>query len=152
MTHPDEIMVRLGDAMARAQQGDRTGARAAYQRLWDQVGPDGDPFHRCAVAHSMADVQDEPHDERTWDRRALDAAEQLTDERVAAGGVATPAAGLLPSLHLNLADVSLRLGDLGAARHHVAAGRAALPALPDDGYRATVEGGLRRVEGELGSR
>lgn len=146
---PDEVMVRMGQALELAQQGDRPGARSRFEALWAEVGPDGDPFHRVAIAHQLADVQDDPLEELAWDERALAAAELLTDERVAAGGVATGAASLYPSLHLNLADVLLRLGRPDRAAHHVAAGRAALGALPDDGYRQLIVGGLDRVEAAL---
>jgi hypothetical protein len=52
----DEVMVRVGEAVGLAQRGDRTGARALISALWEEVGADGDPFRRCAIAHSMADV------------------------------------------------------------------------------------------------
>jgi hypothetical protein len=149
MSEPDDVMRRLVAALELAQAGDRTGARARYEEIWAALGSDGDPFHRCAVAHAMADVQDDPRDELVWDARALDAAQLLTDERVAAAGVAGPARSFRPSLHLNLADVHLRLGDRAEAARHVAAGRAALDALADDGYRAMVAGGLDRVAGAL---
>jgi hypothetical protein len=149
MSEPHDVMRRLGAALELAQSGDRAGARLRYEEIWADVGPEGDPFHRCAVAHAMADVQDDPRDELRWDARALEAAELLTDERVADAGVAGPARSFRPSLHLNLADVHLRLGDRAEAAHHVAAGRAALDALADDGYRAMVVGGLDRVAGAL---
>jgi hypothetical protein len=147
----DEVMVRVGRAMGIAQRGDRTGARALFLALWEEVGADGDPFHRCAIAHSMADVQDELADELMWDVRALEAADLLTDERVAAGGVSGPVTGFYPSLHLNLADVYLRLGDTDRAGEHVVACRAALGALEDGGYRRMIVDALERVDGQLRS-
>lgn len=149
---PDEIMARVGVAMAAAQQGDRAEARALFAATWDDVGGDGDPFHRCAVAHSMADVQDDPHDELAWDLRALEAADLLTDERIEAGGVAGSVRGFYPSLHLNLADVYLRLGQDDLSREHLLLGRAALDALSDDGYAHMIRDALDRVERELSSR
>jgi hypothetical protein len=150
-TIPDRVMSELGEAMARGAGpgADRVGARAALARLWDEVGPDGDPFHRCAIAHTLADLQDDVRDELAWDLRALAAADALTDDRVAAGGVATTAAGFYPSLHLNLADAHRRLGDHERAAHHVAAGTAALAALPDDGYRQMIADALARIESRL---
>jgi len=59
-------------------------------------GESGDPFHRCALAHAMADVQDDVHEELLWDLRRLAAADLLTDERAARGGVAGPVAGFCP--------------------------------------------------------
>jgi hypothetical protein len=149
---PDEIMTRVGVAMAAAQQGDRSEARALFTAIWADVGDDGDPFHRCAVAHSMADVQDDPQDELVWDLRALEAASLLTDERVEAGGVAGSVRSFYPSLHLNLAEDHRALGEDDLAREHLLLGRAALDALSDDGYAHMIRDALDRVERELSSR
>lgn len=143
------VMARIGTAIAASQSGDRDAARRQLADAWLQLGPDGDPFHRCALAHAMADVQDDLREELWWDLHALEAAGLLTDERVHAGGVVGPAAGLYPSLHLNLADVYLRLGEPERSAEHVASARAALQHLPDDGYRAMIEQALERVEREL---
>ena len=78
---PDGVMARIGQAMELAQQGRRDDARTLFAGLWDELGPDGDPLHRVTVAHWMADVQDDPRDELTWDERALEAAGSVTDER-----------------------------------------------------------------------
>src|SRR5690349_12798297 len=86
-------MGRIGEAMALGQRGERAPARALFAEVWAAIGEDGDPFHRCALAHAMADVQDDVADELLWDERALAAADELTDERVAAGGVPTGVAG-----------------------------------------------------------
>ena len=145
----DDIMSEVGLALGEGQQGDREGARLRLQALWDRVGGDGDAFHRCAIAHSMADVQDDLHDVLRWDLIALSAADELTDDRVAAGGVAGSAASLYPSLHLNLADVYLRLAERESSLEHVVAGRAALVHLDDDGYRAMISEALERVERQL---
>jgi hypothetical protein len=146
---PDAVMVRYGEALARSQGGDRDGARAQFDALWAEVGAHGDPLHRCAIAHAMADVQDELQDELVWDLRALAAAGELTDGRVAAAGVANPVAAFYPSLHLNIGDVYRRLGDVGRARDHLELGREALDALPDDGYGAMVRGGFDRLAARL---
>jgi hypothetical protein len=150
MTGPDEIMQRIGEGIAASQRGERSLARSIFGAVWDQIGgTDGDPFHRCAVAHSMADVQDDLEDELAWDLRALEAADLLTDERVQAGGVAGTAVGFYPSLHLNLADVYRRLGRTDSAREHVRLANEAVSALPDDGYGAVIRGGLARIEHQL---
>ncbi|MEW2442956.1 hypothetical protein [Micromonospora marina] len=86
------------------QHGRREDARDLFTRIWDEIGGEqGDPLHVCVLAHAMADVQDDVRQELVWDRRALAAADLLTDEQVARAGVPMPAAGLYPSLHLNLA-------------------------------------------------
>ena len=149
MTEPDEIMQRFGDGLAASQNGDRDLARSTFEALCAKVGDDGDPFHRCAIAHAMADVQDDPHDELTWDLASLEAAGGLTDERLAAAGVRGSARSFQPSMHLNLADVYQRLARHDESRHHLHAGLASLDALGDDGYRRMIREGLARIERKL---
>lgn len=144
-------MERAAEALAAGQRGDRAGARSIFEELWVDIGGDhGDPFHRCALAHWMADVQDDPNDELEWDLRALDAAGSVTDARVAEAGMPGPASALYPSLHLNLADVYLRLDDQERSRSHLELGRSTIGSLPDDGYAAMIREGLDRVEQRLG--
>jgi hypothetical protein len=147
---PDPVLVRINDGIMRNQRGDRAGARAVLTEIWDDLGPGGDPLHRCALAHAMADAQDDPHEELAWDERALDAAALITDERAAAAGVAFPVAAFYPSLHLNLGDVHHRLGHDEQARHHLEKGREAVGALGDDGYAQMIRGGLDRLAERLG--
>lgn len=151
MTEPDGIMQRIGEGIGASQRGDRSLARSIFEAVWDQIGgTDGDPFHRCAVAHSMADVQADIQDELLWDLRALEAASLLTDERVQADGVTGTALSFYPSLHLNLADVYRRLGELDSALEHVRLGNKTVDALPDDGYGAMIREALARIEQRLG--
>jgi hypothetical protein len=56
---------------------------------------------------------------------------------------------LLSSLHLNLADVYRRLGDVAKAREHVAAGNAAIARLAGDGYSEMVATALSRISFSL---
>jgi hypothetical protein len=62
-TEPDPIMIGIGEGIAKSQAGDRARARSIFNAVWEQIGDDGDPLHRCALAHSMADVQDDPRQE-----------------------------------------------------------------------------------------
>ncbi|MET9295059.1 hypothetical protein [Streptomyces sp. NPDC003077] len=68
----------MGQAVMLHRGGDREEARNRLRALWEEVGPRGDPFHRCALAHYLADTQDDPLDELHWDLMALDAAERST--------------------------------------------------------------------------
>jgi hypothetical protein len=138
-------MAAVGEGIELNQRGERDAARQHFAQLWQRLGPDGDPLHRCAIAHSMADTHDDPHEELTWDLRALEAAESLTDERVQQAGVPGTVAGFYPSLHLNLGDVYRRLGDTERAREHLALGQAATDALADDGYARMIRTGLDRL-------
>ncbi len=145
----DTVLAEVGLGIGWAQQGDRTGARLLFAQLWGQVGPQGDALHRCAIAHSMADVQDDPRDELQWDLLAFDAARDLDDRRLGEAGMAATVGNLFPSLHLNLGDVYRRLGDRQHAFLHLSAGRQALQRLPDDGYRSMISDGLDRLERRL---
>lgn len=149
-TEPDLAMQRIGDGIVAHQQGDDDLARSIYQEVWEAIGAEGgDALCRCALAHSMADVQVDPQAELVWDLRALDAADLLTDERVRSAGVPGTARGFYPSLHLNLADIYRRLGDDVHARQHVQRGKANLGFLVDDGYGAMIRDGLERIERQL---
>jgi hypothetical protein len=139
---PDEIVVAVAEAAALGHGGDRAAARRALEELWGRVGPDGDALRRCAVAHALADVCDDPVDEVAWDERALAAADDITDERARDAGATGPVAAFYPSLHLNLGEGYRKLGDDARARQHLARGLAAVDALPDDGYGRLIRGGL----------
>ena len=142
---PDEVLDGVGQALAAIGQGDRDGARTRLEELWVRVGTGGDPLHRCAIAHTLADVQDDPHDELVWDQRALDAAKTVDAERMLLAGMPGTPRGLLPSLHLNLADVLMRLDRRHEAAAHVHLGELELDALPADGYRVMIADGLERI-------
>ena len=145
-TVPDDVLVRVGTAIALGGTGHRAEASALLSTLWQDIGGElGDPLHRCAIAHSMADAQDDPTEELRWDVRALEAAGLLTDERVIRAGMPGSAAGLFASLHLNLGDCYRRLGDRDSAREHLHRGIAALPALDEAGDGSMVREGLDRL-------
>lgn len=147
---PDPTMTRIGQGLALSQGGDREAARGLFGAIWNDIGGEsGDPFHCCALAHAMADVQDDVREELAWDQRALGAADLITDERAAQGGIAGSVRGFYPSLHLNLADCYRRLGDLDRAREHLRRGRAAVDALGDDGYGQLIKSGLDRLDERL---
>jgi tetratricopeptide (TPR) repeat protein len=150
MIEPDETMIRIERGLELGRGGDREAARRLFAQVWDDLGGDGgDPLHRCALAHAMADVQDDAHDELVWDLRALDAADSITDERAAQAGVAGPVVGFYPSLHLNLGDCYRRLGRPERAREHLQRGLAAAARSPDDGYARLVKEGLDRLAERL---
>ena len=53
MTEPDPTMTRIGRGIELSQQGEREAARAVFAEVWSDIGGEvGDPFHRCALAHS----------------------------------------------------------------------------------------------------
>ncbi len=150
MTEPDAVMARIGEGIALRERGERVAARDLFAQVWSEIGGEnGDPFHRCALAHSMADVQYDVHEELAWDLRALAAADLLTNERAARGGVAGSVAGFYPSLHLNLGECYRKLGEVDRAREHLDRGRASVDALGNDGYGQMIKGGLDRLADRL---
>jgi len=95
---PDATMTRVGEGMQLSHRGERQAARQLFDEVWNQIGGDsGDPFHRCALAHAMADVQDDVHQELIWDMRALEAADLITRERAVEAGVTSQVRGFYPS-------------------------------------------------------
>ncbi len=149
MTTTDATMDAITAAVTRARGGDRDGGRAGLQRLWAELGPLGDPLHRCTLAHHLADLHDDPAEALAWDVRALDAAHALTDERTEAHHPGLRVRGFYPSLHLNLADNYRRLGSFTAAHRELAAARTHLSALPDDDYGALIRTALDEIEGAI---
>jgi len=150
MTEPDAVMARIGEGIALRECGERVAARDLFEQVWSEIGGEnGDPFHRCALAHSMADVQDDVHEELAWDLRALAATDLLTDERAARGGVAGSVAGFYPSLHLNLGECYRKLGEVDRAREHLDRGRASIDDLGNDGYGQMIKDGLDQLADRL---
>ena len=149
MSVPDETMAEFAAAVALGRGGARAEARRRLTDLWARVGPDGDPLHRVSIAHFLADLQDDVRAELRWDERALAAAGDLTDERAQQYDAALRVRGLLPSLHLNLADCLRRLGDAPGARQHLAQAEASVDELADDAYGRMIRAGLWHVREAL---
>ncbi|MEV1170896.1 hypothetical protein [Nonomuraea sp. NPDC049784] len=147
----DPTITRIGQGVElHHHRGQREAARDLFAQIWDDIGGEqGDPLHICVLAHAMADVQDDVHQELMWDLRALAAADLVTDERVAQAGVTLSAAGLYPSLHLNLSECYRKLGDLDRAREHLQQARTTIGALGDDEYAQLIKSGLERQAEQL---
>ncbi|KAF4408188.1 hypothetical protein CRI70_05430 [Streptomyces sp. Ru87] len=139
-------MTRIGQAAMLHRGGDREEARNRFADLWEEIGEDGDPLHRCTLAHYMADTQDDPAEELRWDLRALAAADSLTDDRVRRHHGSVSLRGFYPSLHLNLAADYEKLGRFAEARAALGRARAAAPALGDDAYGDGIRAALDRLE------
>ncbi|WP_067544872.1 hypothetical protein [Nocardia crassostreae] len=149
MTVVDDVMIAINDAVTLGHQGNTAQAREQLTELWETMGADGDPLHRVTLAHFMADLQDHAADTLTWDLRALDAVDSLTDERARQHHESLHVQGFYPSLHLNLADCYRRLGAFDTAHTHLAAARRRADALEDDGYGRGVLAGIENVEAAL---
>ncbi len=57
---------------------------------------------------------------------------------------------MYPSLHVNLADVMHRTGDIAGARRHLGLAQQASDALADDGYGRMIRSGIERLARLLG--
>jgi hypothetical protein len=145
-TIDDPILARISDALELYNSGRRAEAREAFAVMWADMEY-GDPFHRCVLAHYMADAQDDPAEELVWDRRALDAADLIARQRPDEPSLSV--LSLYPSLHLNLADVLHRTGNDADARKHLDQARIASDSLADDGYGQMIRHGIERLEARL---
>jgi len=111
------IQERIRAAARQREAGDIAGARALLVAVQDDADKSS-AFDRLFFAHTFADVQPDLAGELEWDLTALSALEKLTGEEGAAEGVPGGKAGLLSSLHLNVADVQRRLGNEDEAQRH----------------------------------
>jgi hypothetical protein len=145
-TIDDPMLARISDALELYNSGRRAEAREAFTAMWTEMEY-GDPFHRCVLAHYMADAQDEPAEELKWDRRALEAADQIARQRPDEPSLSV--LSLYPSLHLNLADVLHRTGDNAAARKHLDLARIASDSLADDSYGQMIRHGIELLAARL---
>jgi len=100
----------------------------------------------------MADLQDEPQEELTWDLRALEAAGLLTDARLQRVHPSLSVAALYPSLLLNVAEAYRKVGDLGKARGYAGQAENAVDVLPDTEYGGLIRTGIARLAARLESR
>jgi tetratricopeptide (TPR) repeat protein len=142
----DPVLVQISEALALYNAGRRGEAREAFAMMWAEL-QDGDAFHRCILAHYMADAQDDPAEELKWDRRALEAADSIARERPDEASLTL--LSLYPSLHLNLADVLHRTGDIAGARKHLQQAQQASDALTDDSYSQMIRHGIERLAARL---
>ncbi len=132
----DATIDTIVHAQDLAANGDREGARALYDTLWEEATHAGDQYQACVVAHFMAHAYSEPAAQLDWHLRALRAADAVGDERVRA---------FHPSLYANLGDVYLRLGNLAQALAFIAKARETEHALQDDGYGRMMRSLIIRV-------
>ena len=146
----DDVMARVTAAVQRGQAGERAPARRELESMWAEVEQGGgDDFHRCVIAHFLADLQDDLRAELRWDERALAAVDGVSDERAQEFDGSLRVRGFMPSLYLSLADDHRRLGDATRAREFLEKARATADALGDDAYGGLVSGILDKVSRAL---
>jgi hypothetical protein len=136
---PDNPVVRLCARGMETEGTDPTEAKRLFIEAWDQATDD----HEAAIAaHYVARHQDTPEATLHWNQVALDRARASTDPEAAA---------FAPSLHLNLGKAFEDCGQLAPARLQYELARATVSALPADGYRQFVEGGIERALERVGA-
>ncbi len=133
----DSAMIdTIDQAQALLANGDHEGAHALYEALWVEASRTQDQYQACIIAHFLAHAHVEPHAQLDWHLRALHAADTVGDERVRA---------FYPSLHANLGDVYLRLGNFTRAQEHINKAREIEHVLPDDGYGRMIRSLIVRL-------
>jgi hypothetical protein len=131
----DPTMTEILAARARFRSGDRDGARNRLETIWSRIRADPAPIHEVFLSHYMADVQAAAADELPWDLRALSAAQRGVDaDAPRQSDAVSTITAFMPSLHLNLAEDYLRLGDLARSKEHLARARPFASDLADDSY------------------
>lgn len=142
----DDTMTAITQAVALGHEGRPGAARESLLALWNSIGSQGDPLHRCTLAHYLADLYDDAAEALAWDIRALDAADALTNARAQEYHSSLEVQGFYPSLYLNLADNYRRLSSFTAAQRELAAARATLHALPENPYGTMIRTAVDEVE------
>jgi hypothetical protein len=146
----DDLMARVTAALQRGQAGERVTARQELEAMWAEVERGGgDDFHRCVIAHFLADLQEDDRDELMWDERALTAVDGVSDERAQEFHESLQVRGFMPSLYLSLADDHRRLGDANRAHEFLGKARVTSDALSDDAYGELIRGALDKVSRAL---
>lgn len=132
------VYAAIREGIALREQGLPGEAKVLMDALVAEVEGGDDAYAKVFLAHSLADVQEDPEQELAWDLRALAFMDELTEERAVERGNAGGKNALLPSLHLNLAVDYQRVGDEVSARRHFALGETHLGALSGDAYGDSI--------------
>ncbi|WP_285597892.1 hypothetical protein [Kineosporia sp. NBRC 101731] len=138
-----QIIAAIGIALG----GEPERGRHMMLACWNATA-ESDFAQRCVLAHYLADTEAVLDDEVSWDERALAAFAHVGKDDLAAIGI-PDAAGLAPSLHLNLGDGYLRQHRPAEARVQLDAGLAAAGVLGADGYGTLIRDGLERLAGRI---
>lgn len=134
-------------AVATVLEGDPTGGAPRLRALWESSSPD-EHAQRCVLAHYLAHLQPHLTEEVRWDELALEEFSSVHQDDLRPAGI-TSAAGMAPSLHLNLGDGYRRQGEIERAREQLHLGQTALAALTEDGYTTMIRKGLDRLRRRL---
>jgi tetratricopeptide (TPR) repeat protein len=132
---PNNPIVALCAAGIAAEgEGRPAAAKALFEQAWAESRDD---FDACVAAHYVARHQATTDDELEWNRRALEHAERVSDER---------ARGFYASLYLNLAHSLEKLGRIAEARELYESAAVQAANLPDDPYARLVRMGIAAAQ------
>lgn len=144
MTTTEELM----QCIALLHGGSRVDARTQLEALWGRLA-ESDHFHRCVLAHYMADSQDAVESELEWDERALAAATAASPSEFDGRFPGMALSSFFPSLHLNVASALERLGRRTEALEHAERANEAAGALGDDPLAKMTREGIERLRRRL---
>lgn len=137
------------DAVQCALAGEVEAARRRLVELWATLPPD-DLFHRCVLAHYLADLQAEPNAELHWDQLALQAALAAAPESFEQQLPGITWESFLPSLYLNLASSYERTSSPLLAQDHARLALRSAAKLPTGPLAATTREAIVRICQRLG--
>ncbi|MGE2733458.1 hypothetical protein [Mycolicibacterium vaccae] len=152
VTSPDPTMEAITTAVVLGRDGEKESARHALLAIWKQIGVAGDPFHRCTLAHYLADLYEDPAAALMWDVRALDAADTLSDDRAQQYHASLHVAGFYPSLYVTIADKLRRLGAFDAAAEHINNAEHHTASLDNDAYGDMIRAAITEVRQAIDGR
>ena len=131
----NKVVMLCAAGIEAEMQGDFTTAIQQYAKAWEAGTND---FEACIAAHYMARLQNCAEDMLHWNKLALQHADALPAEYVAA---------FYPSLYLNVGNSYEESGDKESAMKYYKAGVARLGVLPDDRLgRVTREALMRHID------
>ena len=143
MTTQDEVFAGIREARQRRDSGDRAGAQAILDELWDAVTTGGNDYLAIAVAHDYGHLQTEPREQLRWHLDALDRIERFEpqeDVRL-----------FWPSAYANVGHAHLRAGDADQAQRYLVLADEAAGVLGDDAYGRQVREGIAIGLRDLGN-
>ncbi|MBV8756497.1 MAG: hypothetical protein JO257_04450 [Deltaproteobacteria bacterium] len=136
-------------AVSTLHRGDREQAHEELEAIWARVDPD-DHFHRCVVAHYLAEAQSDPAEELRFDILALAAARRAEPAEFDGRFPGLTLVGFLPTLHVKLATAYERVGELTLARLHATEAKDALAKVPVGPAGDVTRAVLARLNRRLG--
>jgi hypothetical protein len=145
MSPPTEELLAI---ISTLHAGERNNAREQFRKLWEILDMD-DHFHRCVLAHYMADAQDDAEAELHWDRIAIEMAMAASSSAFDNRFPGMTLASFFPSLHLNLASSYEKLGRLNDAIEHAEMAQRAASALPDSPLGTMTAQAITRIRSRL---